>query len=57
MHLWRTGDEARVNAYLDERDLRRNELLASVVQAVPEMAEAGSGERALLESAENHLRG
>ena len=57
MHLWRTGEEARVNAYLDERGLRRNELFASVVQAVLEMAEAGSGERALLESVQNHLRG
>ena len=57
MHLWRTGEEAKVNAYLDERGLRRNELFASVVQAVLEMAPAGSGERALLESVQNHLRG
>ena len=57
MHLWRTGKEARVNAYLDERGLRRNELFASVVQAVLEMAPAGSAERALLESVQNHLRG
>jgi hypothetical protein len=57
MHLWRTGEEAKVNAYLDDRGLRRNELFASVVQAVLEMAPAGSGERALLESVQNHLRG
>ena len=57
MHLWQTGEQARVNAYLEELGLWRNELFASVVQAVLESAERGSEERALLESIQNHLRG
>ena len=57
MHLWKTGEQARVDGYLDDRGLWKNETFASVVQAVLEMAEQGSGERALLESVQNHLRG
>ena len=56
MHLWQTGEQARVDAYLEELGLWRNELFASVVQAVLESAERGSEERALLESIQNHLR-
>ena len=57
MHLWKTGEEARVNAYLDARGLWKNELFASVLQAVLEMSEHGSEERALLEKIQNHVRG
>ena len=57
MHLWKTGEEARVNAYLDERGLWKNEMFASVLQAVLEMAARGSEERSLLEKIQNHLRG
>lgn len=57
MHLWKAGEQARVDAYLDERGLWKNETFASVVQAVLEMAGRGSGERELLESVQNHLRG
>ena len=57
MQLWKTGEQARVDGYLDERALWKNEVFASVVQAVLEMANPGSGERALLESVQNHLRG
>lgn len=57
MQIWKTGDQARVNRYLDDRGLRKHELFASVVQAVLELAEEGSDERSLLESVQNHLRG
>ena len=56
MQLWKTGEQARVDGYLDERALWKNEVFASVVQAVLEMAKPGSGERELLESVQNHLR-
>jgi len=57
MQLWKTGEQARVDAYLEERGLWKHDLFAAVVQAVLELAERGSEERALLESIQNHLRG
>ena len=57
MQLWKTGEQARVNGYLDDRGLWKHELFASVAQAIIELAERGSEERALLESVQNHLRG
>jgi len=57
MRLWKTGEQASVDGYLDDRSLWKNETFASVVQAVLEMAARGSGERELLESVQNHLRG
>ncbi|MXW55613.1 MAG: DUF1156 domain-containing protein [Gemmatimonadales bacterium] len=56
MQLWKTGEQARVNNYLSDRGLWKHELFASVVQAIIELAERGSEERALLESVQNHLR-
>ena len=57
MQLWKTGEQARVDTYLEERGLWKHDLFAAVVQAVLELAERGSEERALLESVQNHLRG
>ena len=57
MQFWKTGEKARVDAYLEERGLWKHELFASVIQAVLELAERGSDERRLLESVQNHLRG
>ena len=57
MHLWKTGEQARVDGYLEERGLWKHELFARVVQAVLELAERGSGEREMLEKIQNHLRG
>ena len=57
MQLWKTGELSRVDRYLEARGLWRHELFARVVQALIELAEAGSEERALLESIQNHLRG
>ena len=57
MQLWKTGEQARVDAYLEERGLWKHELFASVIQTVLELAERGSDERGLLEKIQNHLRG
>lgn len=55
MHLWRAGDVVKVDDYLDARGLRRNKLFQQLLQALIELAAAGSEERALLESISNHL--
>ena len=55
MRLWKTGEQSRVDSYLEGRGLWRNELFARVVQALIELAEAGSEERATLEYIQNHL--
>jgi putative DNA methylase len=55
MHLWKDGDVNRVNDYLDLHGLRRNQLFQQLLQALIELAPAGSEERALLESISNHI--
>jgi putative DNA methylase len=55
MHLWRGGDVNRVNDYLDLHGLRRNQLFQQLLQALIELAPAGSEERVLLESISNHI--
>ena len=55
MRLWKKGDLAQVNGFLDARGLRKSEVFASVVQAVLEMAAPGSEERSTLEKLQNHL--
>ena len=55
MRLWKKGDLARVNQYLDARGLGKSEVFASVVQAVLEMAAPGPEERSTLEKLQNHL--
>lgn len=55
MHLWRAGDEAKVDDYLDNRSLKRNALFAQLLQALIELAPAGSEERSILESLSNHI--
>ncbi len=55
MQLWKTGEQGRVESYLEDRGLARNELFARIVQALIELAENGSEERATLESIQNHI--
>ena len=55
MHLWRAGDEAQVNDYLDDRGLKRHALFGRLLQALIELAPAASDERAILESLSNHI--
>ena len=57
LQLWKTGEQSRVDGYLEARGLWRHELFARVVQAIIELTETGSDERAALESLQNHLRG
>ena len=56
MQLWKSGEQSRVDAYLEARGLWRHEIFARVVQAVTELAERGSDERKLLESIQTHVR-
>lgn len=53
--LWRAGEEARVNDYIDDNGLARHALFARLLQALIELAPANSEERALLESLSNHI--
>ena len=50
MHLWRAGDQVRVDDYLDTRGLPRNALFHRILQALIELAERDSEERSLLEA-------
>ena len=54
MHLWRAGDQVKVDDYLDARGLQRNALFNQVLQALIELAGAGSDERSILEALSNH---
>ena len=56
MQLWKDGDRRRVDGYLEQRGIWRQELFACLTQAVLELAEGGSEERSILESIQNHLR-
>ena len=53
MHLWKEGDQQKVDEYLDEHVLRRNELFKRVVQSLIELS--SNSERSLLESISNHI--
>ena len=54
MHLWKAQDVARVNEYMDSRGLHQNALFRQILQALIELAPAGTEERALLERVSNH---
>ena len=54
MHLWRAGDQVRVNEYLEARGLQRSALFSRLLQAIIELAPQGSDERSVLESISNH---
>ena len=55
MHLWRAGDQVKVDDYLDTRGLKCNALFNQILQALIELADAGSDERSLLEALSNHV--
>ena len=57
MHLWKAGDLHKVDEYLDENGLRRQELFRRLLQSLIELAAAGSEERSLMESISNHIQG
>ncbi len=55
MHLWKEGDVAKVDEYLESRGLRRLAIFPRFLQALIELSENGTKERSLLESISNHL--
>ena len=55
MQIWKAGDAAKVDEYLDARGLRRNALFHQLLQALIELAGPRSDERGLLESLSNHV--
>lgn len=57
MHLWKEGDQQKVDEYLDQHALRRNELFKRVVQSLIELAreQKQDQECRLLESISNHI--
>lgn len=56
MHLWRAGDVLKVDEYLDEHGLRRQELFRRLLQSLIELSPRSSDERTLLESLSNHVQ-
>ncbi len=58
MHLWKSGDAVKVDAYLDQRGLKRNQLFGQLVQALIEQSreEGQNDECAMLERIANHLK-
>ncbi|MEK6653975.1 MAG: hypothetical protein AABY92_02350, partial [Thermodesulfobacteriota bacterium] len=56
MHLWKAGELHKVDEYLDENGLRRQELFRRLLQSLIELSPAGSEERSLLESISNHIQ-
>ncbi|WP_319521418.1 hypothetical protein [uncultured Desulfosarcina sp.] len=56
MHLWRAGDVHKVDEYLDDNGLRRQELFKRLVQSLIELSNGGSDERPILESLSNHIQ-
>jgi hypothetical protein len=57
MHLWKAGDVVNVDEYINDRGLRRYALFHQLLQALIELAPAGTEERSLLESISNHVVG
>ena len=55
MHLWRSGDQVKVDDYLDTHGLQRNVSFGQILQALIELADAGSDERSVLEALSNHV--
>jgi len=56
MHLWKAGDVHKVDEYLDDNGLRRQELFKRLLQSLIELSPHGSEERSLLESISNHVQ-
>ncbi len=57
MRLWKAGDVHRVDAYIEENGLRRNELFHRLLQSLIELARRDNqaDECAVLESISNHV--
>ena len=55
MHLWRAGNQVKVDDYLDSYGLQSNVLFGQLLQALIELAVEGSEERSVLEALSNHV--
>jgi len=55
MHLWRAGEQIKVDDYLDSRGLKRNLLFHQVLQALIELSQIASEERSILEALSKHV--
>lgn len=55
MHLWRAGDQVKVDNYLNDHGLQRNTLFNQILQAIIELADESADERSILEALSNHL--
>ena len=55
MHLWRAGEQVRVDDYVDAWGLQRSAPFGQILQSLIELAVAGSEERAMLEAISNHI--
>ena len=55
MHLWRAGDQSKVDDYADAWGLHRSALFGQILQALIELAASGSEERAIMEAISNHV--
>ncbi len=58
MHLWKTGDVAKVNDHLDSQGLRQNNLFLHLIQALIELSRRDEqrDETVILENLSNHLQ-
>ena len=58
MHLWKVGDVAKVDDYLDSRGLRKNALFLHLLQALIELSRRDEqrDEAVILENLSNHLQ-
>ncbi len=58
MHLWKSGDVAKVDDYLDSRGLRKNALFLYLLQALIELSRRDEqrDELVILENLSNHLQ-
>ena len=55
MHLWKAGDQHKVDDYVETNGIRGNQLFHRVLQSLVELSAHGSEERSILESISNHL--
>jgi putative DNA methylase len=55
MQLWKAGDQAAVDEYLDQRALWKNVVFHHLLQALIELSDRTSDERSILESLSNHV--
>lgn len=55
MHLWKSGDRAKVDDYLEVRALVRHKTFLKLLQALIELSPQASDERSLLEKISNHI--